>query len=100
MIRGIAQPRTHRVRGHLEHAGDRTNAQPCRQRTNRPDEPIGWHPLPVQRRAMRLKKIPATLAAIELSPGAATGMTVGCDMAQPQPATIVTVGIGTEMMRG
>src|SRR4029453_3527369 len=100
MIRGIDQPDEHRVRVHLEHAGDRTDTQPFRQSTNRPYEPIEWHLLPVHWRAMRLQKIPATFAAIELSPGAATGMTVGRDIAQPEPATIATVGIGTEMLRG
>src|SRR5918999_397083 len=54
----------------------------------------------MQRRAMRLKKIPVTCAAIELAPGAATGMPVGRDIAQPEPATIATVGIGTAMLRG
>src|SRR4030095_6450954 len=53
----------------------------------------------MQRGAMRLKKIPATLAAIELSPGAATGMPVGHDIAPPEPAPIATGGIGTDMMR-
>src|SRR2546428_12181965 len=54
----------------------------------------------MQRRAMRLKKIPVTCAAIELSPGTTTGMTVGRDIAQPEPAPIATVGIGTEITRG
>src|SRR5215813_532075 len=54
----------------------------------------------MQRRAMRLKKIPVTCAAIELSPGTATRMPVGRDIAQPEPAPIATVGIGTEMLRG
>src|SRR5689334_15502185 len=54
----------------------------------------------MQRRAMRLKKIPTTCAAIELSPGAATRVTVGRDIAQSEPATIATVGIGTEMIGG
>src|SRR5499427_3714691 len=54
----------------------------------------------MQRRAMRLKKIPVTFAATELSPRAATGMTVGRDIAQPEPAPIATGGIGTEMLRG
>src|SRR2546427_6946508 len=54
----------------------------------------------MQRRAMRLKKLPATGAARELPPGAATGMTVGRAMAQPEPAPRATGGIGTEMLRG
>src|SRR6266705_4799287 len=54
----------------------------------------------MQRGAVRLKNIPATLAARELSPGAATGMPVGRDIAPPEPAPIATGGIGTEMLRG
>src|SRR5215468_9491348 len=54
----------------------------------------------MQRGAVRLKKIPATLAAIELSPGAATGRPVGRDIAPPEPAPITTGRIGTEMLRG
>src|SRR2546428_4971237 len=54
----------------------------------------------MQRGAVRLEKIPATLAAIELSPGATTGMPVGCDIAPPEPAPIATGEIGTEMLRG
>src|SRR4029453_4578528 len=54
----------------------------------------------MQRRAMRLKKIPATCAAIELSPGTATRMTVGRDMAEPEPATIAPSGVRTEIIGG
>src|SRR5262249_60383051 len=54
----------------------------------------------MQRRAMRLKKIPVTGAAVELSPGTAVGMPVGRDITQPGPAAIATGGIGTEMLRG
>src|SRR5215510_1298659 len=54
----------------------------------------------MQRRAMRLKKIPVTGAAVELSPGTAVGMPVGRDITQPRPAAIATGGSGTEMLRG
>src|SRR3989442_16030578 len=54
----------------------------------------------MHRRARRLKKIPVTCAAVELSPGTAVGMPVGRDIAQPEPAAIATGGSGTEMARG
>src|SRR6516165_7126166 len=54
----------------------------------------------MQWRAMRLKNIPVTCAAIELSPGTAMRMTVGRNIAQPEPATIATVEIRTEMIGG
>src|SRR5207248_8128303 len=76
------------------------DAQAFRQRAHRPHQPVRCDTFPMQRRAMCLQKIPVTGAAIELSPGTATGMTVGCDIAQPEPAPIATVGIGTEMTRG
>ena len=37
---------------------------------------------------------------MQLAPRATAGMTVGTDIAQPEPAAIETVGIGTEMARG
>ena len=49
---------------------------------------------------MRLKNIPVTCAAIELSPGTAIRMTVGRNIAQPEPAPIATVEIRTEMIGG
>src|SRR6185295_16831240 len=97
---GFDQPLQHRVGVDLEHAGDRTDAQAFGQSTNRPYEHIGGYPLPMHWRAMRLKKIPATFTARELSPGTTTGMPVGRDIAQSKPATIATVGIRTEMLRG
>ena len=48
---------------------------------------------------MRLKKISVTGAAIELSPGTATGMTVGTDIAQPHPAPRGTGRMGAEVRR-
>jgi hypothetical protein len=50
-------------------------------------------------RAMRLQKIPLTWAAIQLSPGAAAGMTIRTEIAEPHPTPIRTVRIGTEMQR-
>src|SRR3989475_12465930 len=100
MVGGLDQPLQHCIGVDLEHPSHGTDAQPFRQCPHGPNKHVGRYPLPMQRRAMRLKKIPATFAAIELSPLAATGMTVGRDIAQPEPATIATVGSGTEMMRG
>src|SRR5262249_59559620 len=94
------QPWQPRVRVHLEDRGHSAEAQAFRQRAHRPPQPVRGDTFPMQRRAMRLKKIPVTGAAIELSPGTATGMTVGRDIAQPEPAPIATVGIGADMTRG
>src|SRR5262245_25352952 len=100
MVGGGNQPLQHGIGISFEHPGHGTDAQPFRQCPHGPHKQVGRYPLPVQRRAMRLKKISATCAAIELSPRTATGMPVGCDIAQPEPAPIATGGIGTEMLRG
>jgi hypothetical protein len=51
----------------------------------------------MKERAMSLEEVTLTTAAIQLSPGAPTRMTVGADIAQPEPAAIATVRIGTEI---
>ena len=37
---------------------------------------------------------------VELTPGAAVGMTIGAQIAQPEPAAIGTSGMGTKVPRG
>src|SRR5262245_42808919 len=49
---------------------------------------------------MRLQHIPFTLAAIQLSPKAAAGMTIRTAIAESRPALIRTVRLGAEMLRG
>src|SRR2546427_2052553 len=56
--------------------------------------------LPVTRCAVGLLEVAAAAGTMQLSPGATAGMTVGTNIAQPEPAAIATVGIGTEMARG
>src|SRR6266481_5640533 len=50
--------------------------------------------------AVGLLEIASTAAAMQLAPRATAGMPVGSDIAQPYPAAIATVGIGTEMVGG
>src|SRR5215813_7956703 len=50
--------------------------------------------------AMRLQKVAVAGCAVELSPGATTGMAIGAEVSQAQPAAIVTGGMRTEMPRG
>jgi len=56
--------------------------------------------LTVKRCTVGLLEVAATAGAMQLSPGATAGMTVGTNIAQPEPAAIATGGIGTEMARG
>ncbi len=58
---------------------------------------VDRHAFAMQERAMGLEEVTLTTATIQLSPGATTGMPVGADIAQPEPAAIATVRIGTEM---
>src|SRR2546430_17098805 len=54
----------------------------------------------MQERAVRLQKVSLTRATVHLAPQAAAEMAVGAQVAQPQPASIVTAHIGTKMPRG
>jgi hypothetical protein len=58
---------------------------------------VDRHTFAMKDRAMGLEEVAPATAAIQLAPGATTGMTVGADIAQPEPATIATVRIRTEM---
>ena len=81
MVGGFDQPLEHRAGVDLAHAGDRPNAQAFRQRPYRPYQQIGHHTLAMQACAMGLKKVATIARAMQLSPGAAVGMTVGTDIA-------------------
>jgi hypothetical protein len=47
-----------------------------------------------------LRKVAIAGGTVELAPGATTGMAVGAEIAQPQPAAIVTAVVGTKLHRG
>src|SRR5262245_49128325 len=51
-------------------------------------------------RPMGFQKVPLTPKAVQLPPRAATGMTIGPQIVQPQPTAIGTSGVGTKMHRG
>src|SRR5262245_35617597 len=54
----------------------------------------------MQRRAMRLKEIPAATQTHKLPPPSSIGMTVGANIAPAHPATIRTGGLRAEMLGG
>src|SRR5262245_19597498 len=56
--------------------------------------------LPMKHRAVMLRKKAAAAAAVQLPPRAATGMASGPQVVEPQPAAIVTNGVGTKVPRG
>ena len=45
-------------------------------------------------------KITEAAEALKLPPGSPIGMTIGPQVVQPQPATIVTIAVGTKVHRG
>jgi hypothetical protein len=49
---------------------------------------------------MRLKKVAAVAAAMELPPWATAGMAIRTDVAETSPATIAAIRVRTEMVRG
>jgi hypothetical protein len=48
-------------------------------------------------RAVRLIEVPATRDTLKLSPGLTTGMAIGPQVAQPEPAVVRTIRVGTEV---
>jgi len=54
----------------------------------------------MQERAMGLQKVSLTRAPRQLAPRAAAGMSVGTDVAKPEPASIGTAPMGTALQRG
>src|SRR5262249_29144385 len=49
---------------------------------------------------MMLGKIAVARGAVKLTPGAATGMAIGPQVVQSQPAAIITSGVGTKVPGG
>ena len=45
-------------------------------------------------------KVALARGAVQLPPGAAIRMAIGAEIAQPEPAAIVTIGVGTKVHRG
>src|SRR2546425_1037977 len=58
------------------------------------------HALPVEDRALGFEKVALTTATTQLPPRTTARMAIRADIAEPEPAAIPTVGIGTEMVRG
>lgn len=56
--------------------------------------------LAMNKRAVMFWTIPVAANAVELPPRAATGMTIGPPVVQPQPTAIVTLGVGAKVHGG
>src|SRR5262245_49592200 len=54
----------------------------------------------MKERAVMFGKVALARGAVQLPPGAAIGMAIGPQVAQPEPAAIVTTGVGTKVHGG
>src|SRR6516165_3255196 len=54
----------------------------------------------MKERAVMFGKVTLARGAVQLPPGAARGMAIGAYIAQPEPAAIVTTGVGTKVHGG
>ena len=54
----------------------------------------------MENRAVGLEKVSLARRAVELAPGAAAGMAIGAQIAQPELASVVPTGMRTKMPRG
>ena len=97
LLRRVDQPLQHRMRLDLEHPCRAADAQSLSQARDDTHDEVDRHAFAMKDRARGLEEVALTTAAIQLSPGATTGMPVGADSAQPEPAAIATVRIGTAM---
>ena len=85
---------------HLKDPRGGPNAQPFGQARQHAYYQLHGCLLAMKNRAVMLGKIAVARGTVELTPGAATGMTIGPQVVQPQPAAIVTIGVGTTVHRG
>src|SRR5882724_5681652 len=100
MLGDLDQPRQDGLGIDLKDAGYGTNAHALSQRAHRPHQQVDRHTLAMPRGAMGLLDRAITARAMPLPPGATTGMPIGTDMAEPDPAPIGTVRMRAAMPRG
>jgi hypothetical protein len=97
LVRGLDQPLQHRVRIDLEHPRGAADAQAFSKAADDMHDEIDRDALAMEQGAVGLQKVSITAGTVELAPGATSGMPVGAEVPQPQPAAIATGGIGTEV---
>jgi hypothetical protein len=97
LLGGFHQPSQHGIWIDLKDPGGGANASALRYACQDADPLLHGDLLPMQDRAMRLGKVALARGAVVLSPGAATGMAVGTEMAQSALAALATARMGTEV---
>jgi len=76
-------PPQNRVRIDLKDAGGGPDAHTLGSAGQHPHHQLHGRPFPMQERAMRLQKVTSARSAVELTPGAPTGMAMGPQVAKP-----------------
>src|SRR5438132_164625 len=94
------QPVQDGVRIDLKDPGGGPNAQPLGQARQDADEQLHRCLLAMKNCPMMLRKIPLAPEAVQLPPGATTGMAIRPQIVEPQPAAIVTVPMGAKVHGG
>src|SRR5215510_9637666 len=83
LLHGFSQPLQHRVGVDLKHPSRGANAQSLGQARQDVHDQLHGDLFAMKDRAMMLGKIALARGTVELSPGTATGMAVGTEVAQP-----------------
>ena len=100
LVSGLDQPLQDGSGIDLEPPRRAPDAQAFGQARDDPYNEVRRGPLPVKDGAEGLQKVAVTDDAQQLAPGTATGMAVGTEVTQPEPAAIATVRVRAEVGRG
>ena len=100
LLGGLHQPVQHGVGGDLKDPRGGANPQTLAQARQHPDDQLPGDLLAMQERAMMLGKGALARSTLALSPGAAIRMSIGPEVAQPEPAALATTPMWTEVPGG
>jgi hypothetical protein len=98
MLRGLHQPDEHSIRVHRKDAGDSADAESFGECPDGPHQLLGLDVRALQGGAVGLLEIAFAAQTIQLSPVVSTGMAVGAEIPEADPAVIRTDGMRTEVV--
>src|SRR5262245_39333303 len=97
MLRRFHQPVERRVWSDLKDSSGSPNAQTLRQAGEHAHDEFDLGLFAMEDGTGCFQKVALTCRAVDLAPGAATGMTVGAEIPQPEPAPIGTIAVRTKV---
>src|SRR5262249_30968781 len=97
LLRRLHQPVQHRVRIDLKHPRCTADAQALREAADHVHDEVDRDAFAMEQGPVMLGKVAFAGRTVELSPRATTGMAVGAQVTEPQPAAIATASMGTEV---